>query len=105
MFEFPTAVVRGAFCEWNKQINKLVYTGVLVPKGILLKTLEETNNPLMDANEIPPQTGPRQSLGRRKRYTPITVLDGINMSKLPLIPTRPQLLPEFRTIPSLSCST
>lgn len=70
MFEFLTAMVRGAFYEWNKQINKLVYTGVLVPEGTLLKTLEETNNPLMDINEIPPGTGPRQSLGRRKRYTP-----------------------------------
>ena len=57
MLEFPTAMVRWAFCEWNKQINKVVYTGVLVSKGSLLKTLEETNNPLMEINEIPPQTG------------------------------------------------
>ena len=48
-------MVRWAFCEWNKQINKVVYTGVLVSKGSLLKTLEETNNPLMKINEIPPQ--------------------------------------------------
>lgn len=48
-------MVRWAFCEWNKQINKVVYTGVLVSKGSLLKTLEETNNPLMKINELPPQ--------------------------------------------------
>ena len=48
-------MVRWAFCEWNKQINKVVYTGVLVSKGSLLTTLEETNNPLMKINEIPPQ--------------------------------------------------
>lgn len=48
-------MVRWAFCEWNKQINKVAYTGVLVSKGSLLKTLEETNNPLMKINEIPPQ--------------------------------------------------
>lgn len=77
MLEFPTAMVRWAFCEWNKQINKVVYTGVLVSKGSLLKTLEETNNPLMEINEIPPQTGPCQSLGRRKPYTPSTGLDVI----------------------------
>lgn len=47
MFEFPTAMVSWALCEWNKQINKVVYTGVLVSKGTLLKTLEETNNSFM----------------------------------------------------------
>lgn len=69
MFEFPTAMVSWALCEWNKQINKVVYTGVLVSKGSLLKTLEETNNSFMEINEILPlKMALVNPFGRRKRY-------------------------------------